>query len=71
MPREIRFRPMKHKWASCASQGHLVFDIALLHQHAAFRAEAIAHKLLHLKIPNHGKLFKTTLKALLARERNG
>jgi hypothetical protein len=33
---------------------------------ASFRAEVIVHELLHLKIPNHGKLFKALLKAHLA-----
>jgi hypothetical protein len=33
----------------------------------AFRHEAIVHELLHLKVPNHGRLFKALLKA----RRNG
>lgn len=65
-PREVRFRPMKRKWASCSSQGRLTFDTDLLHQPAEFRREVIVHELLHLKVPNHGKLFKALLKAYLA-----
>ncbi len=65
-PREIRIRPMKRKWASCSSHGRLTFDTNLLHQPAEFRREVIVHELLHLKIPNHGRLFKTLLSAYLA-----
>lgn len=64
-PKEIRLRPMKRKWASCSSRGRLTFDTALLHKPAAFRREVIVHELLHLKVPNHGKVFKTLLKAHL------
>lgn len=69
-PREIRIRPMKRKWASCSSRGRLTFDEALLRQPAAFRREVIVHELLHLKVPNHGRLFKALLKAYLASANN-
>lgn len=52
---------MKRKWASCSSKGNLTFDEALLYQPAEFRREAIVHELLHLKIPNHGKVFRRLL----------
>jgi len=64
-PKEIRIRPMKRKWASCSSHGRLTFDTELLRQPSRFRAEVIVHELLHLKIPNHGKLFKALLRTLL------
>ena len=67
-PREIHLRPMKRKWASCSSRGRLTFNTELLHQPAAFRREVIVHELLHLKVPNHGPLFKALLKAYLASE---
>ena len=63
--KEIHIRSMKWKWASCSSQGRLTFDINLLYQPAEFRAEAIVHELLHLKVPNHGKLFRSLLKSYL------
>lgn len=65
-PREIHIRPMKRKWASCSSNGRLTFDKALLRQPAKFRAEVVVHELLHLKVPNHGPLFRALLKAHLA-----
>ena len=65
-PREIHLRPMKRKWASCSSRGRLTFDTGLLRQPATFRREVIVHELLHLKVPDHGPLFKALLKAYLA-----
>lgn len=65
-PREIRIRPMKRKWASCSSLGRLTFDSELLRQPAEFRREVIVHELLHLKVPNHGPLFRALLKAFLS-----
>jgi predicted metal-dependent hydrolase len=65
-PKEIHIRPMRRKWASCSSSGRLTFDRELLRQPAAFRAEAIVHELLHLKVPNHGRLFRALMRAYLA-----
>jgi len=64
-PRQIRLRPMKRKWASCSSRGRLTFDTDLLRQPPHFRRLVIVHELLHLKVPNHGPLFKALLKAYL------
>jgi predicted metal-dependent hydrolase len=65
-PREVRLRPMKRKWASCSTKGRIAFDLGLLRQPARFRTEAIVHELLHMRIPNHGKLFKALLRTHLA-----
>jgi predicted metal-dependent hydrolase len=64
-PREIRLRPMKRKWASCSTHGRLTFNTDLLREPARFRADVIVHELLHLKIPNHGKLFRALLRSHL------
>lgn len=64
--RDIQFRSMKRKWASCSSHGRLTFDTELLTKPADFRAEVIVHELLHLRVPNHGKLFRSVLRAHLA-----
>lgn len=66
-PKEIHLRSMKRKWASCSSKGRLTFEPELLKQPAAFRAKVIVHELLHLRIPNHGPLFRATIKAYLAK----
>ena len=65
-PKEIHLRPMNRKWASCSSLGRLSFNTQLLHEPASFRREVIVHELLHLKVPNHGKVFKSLLRAYLS-----
>jgi predicted metal-dependent hydrolase len=57
-PREVHIRPMKSKWASCSSKGRLTFSAELLSQPEDFRRDVVVHELLHLHVPNHGKLFK-------------
>lgn len=64
-PKEIHMRKMTRKWASCSSKGRLTFSYALLYKPYPFRAEAIAHELLHLRYPNHTKMFKSLLSAHL------
>lgn len=64
-PKSVHLRPMRRKWASCSALGRLTFDTGLLHHPPDFRTEVIVHELLHLRIPNHGKLFRATLAALL------
>ena len=58
MPKEIHLRKMKNKWASCSSQGRLTFSNSLLSEPDSFRHDVIVHELLHLSVPNHGKLFR-------------
>jgi predicted metal-dependent hydrolase len=43
----------------------VTFSKELLRQSAEFLREVIVEELLHLKLPNHGKLFKKLKKALL------
>ncbi len=64
--REVHVRPMNTKWASCSSKGRLTFNTTLLEEPAPFRREVIVHELLHLKVPNHGRVFKALLRAYLA-----
>ena len=58
-PMQVHIRQMKNKWASCSSRGRLTFSYALLNEAQETRAKAIVHELLHMKYPNHGKMFKT------------
>lgn len=67
-PKEVRIRPMTRKWGSCSTAGRLTLDEGLCRQAAEFRREVIVHELLHLKVPNHGKLFRALLKAYLAND---
>jgi predicted metal-dependent hydrolase len=66
-PKEIQLRPMKRKWASCSAKGRLTFNPELLKEPAARRAEVIVHELVHLKIHNHGPLFKAVVKGYLGK----
>jgi predicted metal-dependent hydrolase len=56
--KEIHVRPMKRKWASCSTTGRISFSEDLLSEQSKFRNEVVVHELLHLKVPNHGKLLR-------------
>ncbi len=62
-PKRIDLRPMRKKWASCSTKGFVTFNTQLLEERREFGEYVIVHELLHLKIPNHGKLFKSLLTA--------
>ncbi len=67
-PVEIHITAMRRKWASCSTRGRVTFASDLLVQPAEFRREVIVHELLHLKVPNHGPLFRALLSAHLAEQ---
>ena len=64
-PAEVRLTEMSRKWASCSTRGRVTFATDLLSQPESFRREVIVHELLHLKVPNHGPLFRALLSAHL------
>lgn len=64
-PSAVHLRAMRRKWASCSSRGRLTFDTGLLACERGFSDFVIVHELLHLRVPNHGKLFKSLLSAYL------
>ncbi|HOJ40534.1 MAG TPA: M48 family metallopeptidase [bacterium] len=70
-PREIHVRSMSRKWASCSSNGRLTFASELLRQLSTVRTEVVVHELLHLKVPNHGRLFRALYRAYLEAARKG
>lgn len=63
--KEIHLRKMKTKLASCSSRGRLTFDRTILRLPKDERKKIIIHELLHLKYPNHGKMFRALLKDIL------
>ncbi|QEF93683.1 M48 family metallopeptidase [Methanothermobacter sp. KEPCO-1] len=67
-PKEIHLRQMKRKLASCSSNGRLTFDPTILNEPEETRLKIILHELLHLKYPNHGKMFKRLLETYLKEE---
>ena len=62
-PREVHIRRMTRKWASCSTAGRLTFSRDLLREDPLFRQAVIVHELLHLRLPNHGKLFRSLMNA--------
>ncbi|MCK4614569.1 MAG: M48 family metallopeptidase [Thermoplasmata archaeon] len=66
-PKQIHLRKMKRKLASCSSKGRLTFDPSLLIESKEVRSKAILHELLHLRYPNHGKMFHILLDTYLKR----
>ena len=61
----IAVRPMKNKWASCSTDGNLNFNKELLDLDQELGDYVIVHELLHFKVPNHGKLWKSLMMAYL------
>lgn len=62
-PSQVRIQRMTRKWGSCSTAGWVTFSEDLLTEPKRFQEYAIVHELLHLRVPNHGKLFKATLSA--------
>ncbi len=63
--REVHLRAMSRKWASISTNGRLTLNTELLHIPAALSEFVIVHELVHLLVPNHGKLFKGYMSAYL------
>ena len=68
-PSRVQIQDMTTKWASCSPSGRLCFSTRLLRQPPPFREMVIVHELVHLKIPNHGRLFRALLRTHLPSER--
>lgn len=64
-PKEIHLRPMSTKWASLSGNGRLTFNSELLEKQRTLIDYVVVHELLHMKVPNHGKLFKSLMFAFL------
>jgi predicted metal-dependent hydrolase len=64
-PAQICIQRMTKKWASCSSKGRVCFSADLLQEPRTFQEYVIVHELLHLQVPNHGKLFKSLMNAYL------
>ena len=62
-PKVVRIQSMRHKWGSCSSKGVVTLAADLVEQEHDFQEFVVVHELLHLRIPNHGRLFKALLTA--------
>lgn len=61
----LAVRPMRNKWASCSTSGHLNLNSELLDLDRSLWDYVIVHELLHFAVPNHGKLWKSLMRAHL------
>jgi predicted metal-dependent hydrolase len=63
--KSLTVRPMTTKWASCTKDGRLTFNTQLLDMDREIADYVIVHELLHFSVPNHGKLWKSLMRAHL------
>jgi hypothetical protein len=62
----ISMRAMKNKWASYTKRTDLlIFNTGLLDMEEEIGDYVIVHELLHFIVPNHGKLWKSLMRAHL------
>lgn len=64
-PRRIQVQVMTNKWASCSRAGTLTLSKDLLTHDRKFGEAVIVHELVHLIVPNHGKLFGGLLRSFM------
>src|SRR6266568_9371207 len=64
-PARVQIRPMQTKWASVSTTGRMTFDVGLLTLPKELGEFVIVHELVHLLVPNHGKVFKSFMHAYL------
>jgi predicted metal-dependent hydrolase len=64
-PKRVQLQRMTKKWASCSTGGRVCFSTDLLVEERTFQELVIVHELLHLQVPNHGRLFKGLMNAYL------
>jgi predicted metal-dependent hydrolase len=62
-PKRMQVQRMTKKWASCSTAGRICLSRELLGEERRFQDVVIVHELLHLLVPNHGKLFKSLMTA--------
>ena len=62
-PRLVRVQRMTRKRGSCSTSRVITFAADMVEQEADFQDCVIAHELLHLRVPSHGRLFKALMTA--------
>ena len=60
-PRRVRVQRMTRKWGSCSTAGTITLAADLAQESDSFQDFVVAHELLHLRVPNHGRLFKALM----------
>ena len=64
-PSQVRMQKMRNKWASCSHKKCVSFSEDLLKEDQDFQEYVIVHELLHLRVPNHGRLFRSLMSLYL------
>lgn len=64
-PSRITLQHMTRKWASCSLSGVVAFSEELLTHDRHFGEAVIIHELIHLRVRNHGKLFRSLFRAYI------
>jgi hypothetical protein len=62
---QVSVRKMRRKWASISTAGRLTLSTDLLQIPEELGEFVIVHELVHLLVPNHGKVFKSFMYAYL------
>jgi predicted metal-dependent hydrolase len=62
-PRLVRVQRMTRKWGSCSTRGTITLAADLIERDGRFQDFVVAHELPHLRVPNHGRLFKALMTA--------
>lgn len=60
-PKIVRIQRMTRKWGSCSVAGTVTLAADLAEQDCHFADYVIAHELLHLRVPDHGRVFDALL----------
>ena len=63
--KEIHIRQMRNKWASASTAGRITLGTDVLVLKSYLQDYIIVHELIHLRVPNHGKLWKSLMRAYL------
>jgi len=64
-PTRIQLRPMHSKWGSISTAGRLTLNTELIELPRSLGEFVIVHELVHLLAPNHGRVFKSFIRAYL------
>jgi predicted metal-dependent hydrolase len=69
-PRVVRVQKMTRKWGSCSTSGTITLAADLSARDDGFQDFVVAHELLHMRVPNHGRLFKALMTAYVPKWRS-
>ena len=69
-PTDVKVLRMREKWGSCSASGEVTLADDLAQMDRKFQDYVIVHELLHLRVRDHGKLFKALMTAHIPEWRN-